>query len=267
MSLLHDFALLLGIGACSGLLAGLFGVGGGVVLVPALVLFFAALGVGGDWVTHLAVGTSLATIIGTGVMSTLSHQRHGGVRWDLVARLAPGIVLGAWLGAALAGVLPEPWLKRFFALFLATIGARMLLGSAQREPRHPLPDTAGLWGMGALIGGLSALVGIGGGSLTVPFLHRHGVALRAAVGTSAACGLPIASAGALGFAVVGWGREGLPPYTTGFIHWPAALTILLASMPLAPLGARLAHRLPVGVLRRLFGALLVAMALHLGLSG
>lgn len=261
-----ELALLFLIGACSGLLAGLFGVGGGVILVPALVVLFGMLGIGGGWVTHLAVGTSLATIIGTGAISTLSHHRRAAVRWELVTRLAPGIVLGAWLGALCAGVLPEPWLKRLFALFLASIGLHMLLSRARRSGAHPLPGRAGLWSMGGLIGALSALVGIGGGSLTVPFLHRHGVELRAAVGTSAACGLPIALAGALGFAVAGWGRTELPPWSSGFIVWPAVLVMLLGSMPMAPLGAKLAHQLPVALLRRLFGGLLVMMALHLALA-
>jgi len=252
-------------GVVSGLLAGLFGVGGGVIMVPALTLLFGHLGLGGDWVPHLAVGSSLTAIVGTGAASALAHQRHGGVRWELVAGLAPGIVLGAWAGAALAGVLPGPWLTRLFAVFLAYVGGRMLIPPRSATVRA-LPGRAGLWAVGGGIGALSSLVGIGGGTLTVPFLSRHGVHLRQAVGTSAACGLPIAIAGTIGFVVVGWGREGLPAISSGFVYWPAVGMLLLASIPTAPLGARLAHWLPVKVLKRAFGVLLLVVATRLALG-
>lgn len=254
-------------GAASGVLAGLFGVGGGVIVVPALILLFhhfglGELGTGAQWIPHVAVGTSLAAIVGTGAASTLAHHRRRGVRWDLVARLAPGIVLGAWLGAALAGIIPDIWLTRLFALFLASVGIRMLIPRKTHRER-PLPGPAGMWAAGGVIGTLSALVGIGGGTLTVPFLSHRGLDLRKAVGTSAACGLPIAIAGAIGFMIVGWGREGLPEASTGFVYWPAVGAILLASMPTAPLGAALAHRLPVALLKRLFGVFLLLVAVRL----
>ncbi len=264
MSIL-DLAGFLLTGILSGLLAGLFGVGGGVIVVPALILLFGHLGMGGDWVAHLAVGSSLAAILGTGAASALAHHRRGAVRWDLVARLAPGIVLGAWTGAALAGALPELWLKRVFAAFLAYVGVRMLAPTSGRGGR-PLPGSLGLAAVGGGIGALSALVGIGGGTLTVPFLSSREIPLRQAVGTSAACGLPIALAGAIGFMVAGWGREGLPAWSTGFVYWPAVGLILLASMPSAPWGARLAHALPVEILSRAFGILLLVMAAYLALG-
>ncbi|MTW20152.1 sulfite exporter TauE/SafE family protein [Allochromatium palmeri] len=257
----------LAIGALSGVLAGLFGVGGGAIMVPALMLLFGALGLGGDWMAHLAVGTSLATIIGTGAASTLAHHRRGGVRWDIVWPLAPGIVIGALAGAALAGWIPGLWLQRIFAVFLAYVGVRLLLTpAASVSASHPLPGRAGLAGVGGGIGMLSSLVGIGGGTLTVPFLGRHGLEMRQAVGTSAACGLPIALAGALGFVLTGWGRAGLPAFSTGFVYWPAVLAMLIASMPIAPLGARLAHALPVDLLKRLFGGLLLLIAMRLAFS-
>jgi uncharacterized protein len=252
-------------GVLSGLLAGLFGVGGGVIMVPALILLFGHLGIGGDWVPQLAVGTSLTTIVGTGAASALAHHRRGGVRWDLAAGLAPGIVLGAWAGAAIAGVMPGLWLKRLFAAFLVYVGLRMLVPPGTGAHR-PLPGRLGLWAVGGGIGALSSLVGIGGGTITVPFLTRCGLALRQAVGTSAACGLPIAVAGAIGFAVVGWGRSGLPDSSTGFVYWPAVLIMLAASMPTAPVGARLAHRLPVTLLRRAFGSFLLLVAVRLALG-
>ena len=252
----------LAIGAASGLLAGLFGVGGGVIVVPALILLFTQIGMGEAWIPHLAVGTSLAAIVGTGAASTYAHHGRGAVRWDLVARLAPGIVLGAWLGAAVAGIIPELWLTRLFAVFLTYVGIRMLV-PRKIDRERTLPGPGGMWTTGGGIGTLSALVGIGGGTLTVPFLSNRGIDIRKAVGTSAACGLPIAIAGAIGFMVVGWGREGLPDASTGFVYWPAVGAILLASMPTAPLGAHLAHRLPVALLKRLFGVFLLLIALRL----
>jgi uncharacterized membrane protein YfcA len=258
---LELFAYLL-IGAASGILAGLFGVGGGVIVVPALILLFAQIDMVSEWIPHLAVGSSLAAIVGTGAASTYAHQGRGAVRWDLVVRLAPGIVLGAWLGAALAGIIPELWLTRLFAAFLAYVGIRMLVPRRSRRDRT-LPGPVGMWAAGGGIGTLSALVGIGGGTLTVPFLSNRGLDMRKAVGTSAACGLPIALAGAIGYMVVGWSREGLPEASTGFVYWPAVGAILLASMPTAPLGASLAHRLPVALLKRLFGVFLLLIALRL----
>jgi uncharacterized membrane protein YfcA len=252
-------------GVLSGLLAGLFGVGGGVIVVPALILLFGHLGLGGDWVPHMAVGSSLAAIVGTGAASALAHHRRGGVRWDLALALAPGIVLGAGVGALVAGSLPKLWLIRVFAAFLAFVGARMVI-SPRGHAQGALPGRPALLAVGAGIGGLSALVGIGGGILTVPFLNGRGLPLREAVGTSAACGLPIALAGTVGFVLVGWGREGLPAWSSGFVYWPAVALILAASVPCAPWGARLAHALPVRLLRRAFGVLLLVMALYLAVG-
>ncbi|MBK1716777.1 sulfite exporter TauE/SafE family protein [Thiocystis violacea] len=262
-----EFLSYLGIGALSGLLAGLFGVGGGVIMVPALILVFGHLDLGGVWTPHLAVGTSLATIIGTGAASTLAHHRRDGVRWDIVILLAPGIVIGAWMGAALVGWIPEVWLKRLFAAFLAFVGVRLLSTQDLAGSIGRLPGRGGLALVGGGIGMLSALVGIGGGTLTVPFLSHRGLDLRRAVGTSAACGLPIALAGTLGFVLAGWGRLGLPTLSTGFVYWPAVLAMLMASMPTAPVGARLAHALPVRWLKRLFGALLLLIAARLAFGG
>lgn len=251
-------------GAAAGLLGGLLGLGGGAVVVPALIFLFGLLGIASDWTAHQAVATSLVTVIGTGLTATLAHQRRGAVRWGLVRALVPGILAGAGLGAALAGLLPELVLRRLFGLFLLYTGARMLLRASAAPPRRAaLP---GRWGsalVGLGIGMLSALVGIGGGTLTVPFLVRVGLSMRAAVATSSACGVPIAVAGSLGFVVAGWGRAGLPAGSIGFVYWPAAVLILMASVPMAPLGARLAHRLPVAVLKRIFGVLLLLVSTRL----
>jgi uncharacterized membrane protein YfcA len=252
----------LAIGVLAGLLAGLLGVGGGVVVVPALILLFGHLGFVPDWAPHLAIGTSLATIIGTGSASVIAHHRRGAVRWDLFRRLAPWILIGAWAGSAIAGLLTQTWLQRIFGVFLLFVGVRMLWRRRAEVEGEP-PGAAGLALAGTGIGAVSSLVGIGGGTMTVPFLHRSGVDMRRAVATSSACGLPIAIAGTLGFLVVGWGREGLPAGSTGFVYWPAVGAILLTSIPAAPIGARLAHTLPVVTVERVFGSLLLLVAAKL----
>lgn len=262
---MSDFFVYLGVGALSGLLAGLFGVGGGVVLVPALILSFAAFGLGAEWTAQLAVGTSLAAILATGLVSAYAHHHHGAVRWPLAARLAPALMLGAGLGSLIAGHVPGQWLQWAFAVFLVYVSARLLM-PLRRRPGTGLPGALGLWSTGILIGTLSALVGIGGGTLTVPFLSRGGLDLRRAIATSAACGVPIAGAGAAGMILSGWGREGLPAWSSGFVHWPAVGAILLSALPMAPLGARLAHRLRLKPLRLGFALLLLALAAHLAMS-
>jgi uncharacterized membrane protein YfcA len=259
---LFEVSAYLATGVLSGLMAGLLGLGGGIVVVPFLIWMFPKLGFVAAWIPHLAVGTSLATIVGTGSTSVYAHQGRGAVRWDLFRQLAPWIVLGAWLGSATAALLTGDWLKRLFALFLIYLGARMF--------RPPVPSVS-MWVPGLLgtrlaaagIGSLSALVGIGGGTLTVPFLARTGLDMRRAVATAAACGVPIAVAGALGYIVTGWGREGLPDGSTGFVYWPAVGAILTASVPSAPIGARLAHTLPLSALRRTFAVLVLLVAVRL----
>jgi len=252
----------LGTGVIAGVMAGLMGVGGGIVVVPALVWIFAEAGLGGDWIFHLAVGTSLATLIGTGSTSAYFHHRRGAVRWDLVLVLVPWLVVGAWIGTAVAGSLEEIWLRRIFGLFLVYVGSSMLFKRAQGESGE-LSGTLGIGLIGTGIGSLSALLGIGGGTLIVPFFARSGLDMRRAIASSAACGPPIALAGVFGYIAVGWGRDGLPAGSTGFVYWPAVVGILLASIPSAPLGALLAHSLPLLVLRRIFALLVLAVAAKL----
>jgi len=261
MSLI-ELAAYLGTGVCAGLIAGLLGVGGGVVVVPALVWIFSGAGFAAEWSFHLAVGTSLATLIGTGSASAYSHHRRGAVRWDLVRILAPWLVIGAWIGSAMAGLLDAIWLRRIFGLFQLYVGLDMLFKHTQGEARN-LPSRPRIGLVATGIGSLSALLGIAGGTLTVPFLTRSGLDIRRAVATAAACGPSIAVAGVLGFVVVGWEREGLPPGSTGFVYWPAVAGILLASMPSAPIGARLAHTFPLPVLKRIFAMLVLIVAAKL----
>ncbi|MCG6860573.1 MAG: sulfite exporter TauE/SafE family protein [Chromatiaceae bacterium] len=257
-----ELAAYLGTGVVAGVMAGLLGVGGGIVVVPALVWIFADAGFVPDWIFHLAVGTSLATLIGTGSASAYSHHRRGAVRWDLVRSLVPGLVIGAWIGSAVAGLLDQDWLRRIFGTFLVYVALSMLF-KRTREDAHRIPGAVGIGLVATGIGSLSALLGIGGGTITVPFLSRSGVDIRRAVATSAACGPPIALAGVIGFVAVGWGREGLPPGSTGFVYWPAVAGILLASAPSAPVGAHIAHSLPILVLARIFALLVLVVAVKM----
>jgi len=252
---LIDLGFYLLVGGIAGLLAGLLGVGGGLIIVPSLVWLYLANGVDPSLVVHLAVGTSLATIIITSISSVRAHHKRGAVRWHLVARLTPGIVLGAWLGAVVADLLPTWWLQRVFACFVILVGVQMALGS-RTEAHRDIPGLPGMSIAGGLIGMVSAIVGIGGGTMTVPFLNWCSVNMREAVATSAACGLPIALAGTIGFIVTGWGVALLPASSTGFVYWPAFLGIVASSYLFAPLGAKLAHSLPLPALKRVFAVLL-----------
>ncbi len=255
-------AACLAVGALAGLLAGLFGVGGGLVIVPALAIMFAALDFPPHLIMHLAIGTSLATIVVTSLSSVQAHHRRGAVQWRTVGALAPGILLGAWAGAALADSLQTDTLRRLFGLFELAVAAHMLRARAPRAqafaPSMPIYLSAGF-----VIGGVSAIVGIGGGTLTVPFLVWAGVPMVAAVATSAACGLPIALAGTLGFWWFGLDESALPHGSVGYLYFPAWLAIVSTSVFLAPLGARLAHGLDGLHLKRLFAFLLIAVGLYL----
>jgi uncharacterized membrane protein YfcA len=252
------------IGMVSGLLAGLFGIGGGLVIVPALNLFFAIqpVGIPSGARMHFAIGSSLAVIVFTAVSSLLAHHRRGAVLWPAVARLVPGIVIGGLLGAALADAMGNRTLEATFGLLVMAIALYMALG---RPPRAalPLPAWPGFLGAGTVIGAVSALAGIGGGVLTVPFLVWRAVALHTAVGTAAACTMPVALAGASGFLFTGVQAGLTVPLASGYIYWPAVAGISLASVLTAPLGARLAHSLPVAKLRRAFSLLLVLVGVRM----
>ncbi len=250
-------------GLLAGLLAGLMGVGGGLVIVPALLFAFAWQGVDPAHLAHLAVGTSLAAIVPISIASLRAHHRHGAVEWPAVARLAPGLVLGAWGGAWLAKGLDTEVLQRVFGTFLVLVAWQMVRGQRLQAGGLRL-GSAGLGAAGLGIGLVSGLVGIGGGTMTVPLLAWQGRPLPRAVGTSAACGLPIALTGALGFFY--YGRQAELPDALGFIHWPALLPIALLAVLAAPWGARLAHRLPVPRLRKLFAGVLLAVAARLWLT-
>lgn len=256
---------LLALGLVSGFIAGLLGVGGGLVMVPMLVMLFAQQGFDPSWQMHLALGTSLAVIVLTSMSSLRAHHAHGAVRWDTVRRIAPGIVLGTLLGAFAARYLSDFGLRLFFVAFLFYAATQMWL-EYKPKPHRELPGWPGMTAVGAVIGAVSAWVGIGGGTLSVPFQRWCNVDLHQAIGTSAAIGFPIAVTGAAGYALAGQGAPGLPSWSVGFIYIPALAGIAGASWLTAPLGARLAHRLPVRNLKRIFALLLYAMGLRMAWS-
>ena len=257
------FLVYLLIGIAVGILAGLFGVGGGLVIVPVLVFVFARLNFSAEIIVHLAVGTSLATIIFTSISSVYAHHKRGAVLWVVCWQLTPGIILGAALGAVLADAMPALLLRRVFAFFEWLVAAQLLLNIKPTAARV-LPGQPGMMAAGTVIGSVSSIIGIGGGTLTVPFLLWCNVLMQRAVATSSACGLPIAVAGSISFMLIGWNEMTiLPAFATGYVYWPAVLGITLSSVLFAPLGAALAHRLPAEKLRRNFGFFLVVLGAYM----
>jgi uncharacterized membrane protein YfcA len=250
--------LYLATGAVSGVLAGLLGVGGGMVIVPLLTFVFTSQHLPAPYILHLALGTSLASIVFTSVASSRAHHARGAVDWRVVRTISLGILTGTFFGSWVAAQLPGRFLGGFFVAFLYYVALQMLF-NVRLKPSRALPGGGGMFGMGNLIGGISSLVGIGGGSLSVPFLLWCNVPVRSAVGTSAAIGFPIAVAGAAGYVLNGMTITTLPAGSLGFVYVPALAGISLASVLTAPLGARLAHSLPLAHLRRIFAFFLMAM--------
>ena len=245
------------LGAFAGVLAGLFGVGGGIVIVPVLTFIFTAQHVPDGHMLHLALGTSLASIMFTSISSLRAHHLRGAVDWQVVRRISFGIVVGTFGGSWVAAQLSTRFLKGFFVVFLYYIAVQMLLNS-KPKPHRQLPGKAAMFGVGGLIGGVSSLVGIGGGSMSVPFMVWCNMAIHRAIGTSSAIGFPIALAGTVGYVVNGLPAH-LPPYSLGFVYLPALIGIAAASIATAPIGAKLAHSLPIGQLKKIFALVLVAM--------
>ncbi|MDM8562520.1 sulfite exporter TauE/SafE family protein [Candidatus Marithioploca araucensis] len=257
-----DILSLLLLGIIAGTVAGLLGVGGGIVIVPMLVWIFGPFPeIPAASLMHIAIGTSLATIVITSVSSIIAHQRHKAVQWSIVWRLTPGIIIGAALGAIFADMLPSDTLRIIFALFILFVSVQLSV-STQFAPLRQLPSDLAIGIMGIVIGSISALVGIGGGSLTVPFLLACRVPIRNAIGTSAACGFPIAVSGTIGFIITGWEMTELPALT-GYIYWPAVFAIVPTSLLFAQLGAKLAHIVPVNILKKFFAVFLAVVGLKM----
>jgi hypothetical protein len=219
-------------------------------------------GVSDSVTMHMAIGTSLATIAITSISSVRAHHRHGAVLWSVFWRLTPGIVIGALLGAVIANALPSATLRIVFGVFLLLISVQMGFG-AKPAPHRVLPDTPGMLAVGGVVGAVSAVVGIGGGSLTVPFLSWCNVSIRNAVATSAAGGVPIALAGTLGFVVTGWHNPDLPAWSGGYIYLPGFLGVSFVSMLFAPVGAKLTHTLPTDTLKKVFAGFLALVGVNM----
>jgi len=257
----------LALGAVAGVLAGLLGIGGGLVLVAALVWLLPSQGVPAAMAVHVALATALASIILTGLSSARAHHRRGSVLWPTVAWLVPGVLVGGWLGSLLATRLDGGLLAAFIAIYCYLAAVQLALDwPRSRALRPDAPRGPGYTAAGAGIGAISALVGIGGGSMTVPLLVWRGVRPVLAVGTSSACGVAIALASAAGYAAHGPPAGALPPGSWGYVYLPAAAAIAVASVLTAPLGTRLAHHITGLTLRRLFATFLLLVGTTLWLT-
>lgn len=258
-------------GAFAGLLAGLFGIGGGMIIVSALIYIFAAQGVPAAALTHIGIGTSLATIIVTSISSLRAHNSHGAVNWSIWKRMAPGLIIGSLAGAGVASFIHGKSLQAIIGIGAFLVGLKMLFmknKALEENDFTKLPSPFGQTGLGGFIGIISAIFGIGGGTLTVPILSKCGLKIQHAVGTSAACGLPIALAGALGFLIFGQFvdasvKESLPNGVLGFVHVYAFICVSLASFFTARIGAKLAHKLPAATLKKAFAVLLLIVGIRL----
>ncbi len=255
----------LGLGLFAGFVAGLLGVGGGLIIVPVLAFIFAAHHFPETYVIHLALGTSLASIVFTSISSFRAHHAHGAVNWKIWREITPGIITGTLLGSVLAAFLSTLFLKVSFVVFLFYVGTQMILDIKPRAARE-LPGLPGMFGAGNVIGAVSSLVGIGGGTLSVPFMTWCNVKLHQAIGTSSAIGFPIAVAGAAGYIANGLRVGNLPEHSLGFVYLPALAAIAVASVLTAPLGAKLAHKLPVKKLKKVFAVLLYTLGVRMAWS-
>ncbi|MBU6270199.1 MAG: sulfite exporter TauE/SafE family protein [Betaproteobacteria bacterium] len=259
MSWITWLAAYLAIGAVIGFLAGLLGIGGGLTLVPILSAIFAAQSLSSDHIVHMALATAMASVVFTSSSSVLAHHRLGSVDWTIVRRIAPAMVAGSFIATVMSGWLPQRVLAIGFALVVYGGATQMLLGR-KPAPGSGLPRTPVLVAIGVVVGVICGLASAGGAFLTVPLMLAWGVVLSRAIGTAAAIGVPVAVVGMIGHVIAGWGVPGLPAWSLGFIYLPALVAVVAASVLTAPFGARLAHRMPVALLKRIFAVLLYALA-------
>lgn len=253
---------LLALGAAVGFAAGLLGIGGGMLLVPFMTMILTAKQFPQEHVVHMAIATSLGTIMFTSMSSVRAHHKRGAVLWRVVGLLAPGILIGSWVGPWIGAKMEASTLALAFAVFVAFSATQMLIDKKPSAARD-LPKAPGMFGAGGVIGVLAGLVGAGGGFVSVPFMTWCNVKIHNAVATSAALGFPIAVAGTLSNIYFGLQEPGLPEGALGFVYLPALLVISLASVTTAPLGARVAHSLPVQSLKKIFAFLLYVLAAYM----
>ena len=258
LTLVLELALL---GLCTGFLAGLLGLGGGMLMVPILTIILTARAYPAEHTVKMAVATSLATICFTSLSSVRAHHLRGAVLWPVAIVLAPGILVGAFAGSQLASALPARTLSLLFALFVTFSATQMLL-NRKPAPTRTLPGRLGMFAAGNAIGILSSLVGAGGAFISVPFMTWCNVRIHNAVATSAALGFPIALAGTLGYLLAGWNLPQMPPGAIGYLYWPGLLVLSIASMCTAPLGARVAHNMDIAPLKRAFAVVLYGLAAY-----
>ncbi|MWP62558.1 sulfite exporter TauE/SafE family protein [Gilliamella sp. Pas-s25] len=268
--MIFEFVIFLSIGAAAGLLAGMFGVGGGALIVPSLIFTFNYFKQGDPWVNHIAIATSLATIIGTSLSSSYIYNKNNNIQWDILKRMILGCIIGTLGGSYITPYIPGNWLKWIFIIFLIYVSFKFIL-QTERNSKNQVSKTVSLSNTifvfaGIFIGTFSALVGVGGGVLVVPFLQRCGIDMRKAIGTSAAFTVPVAIGGAIGYIIAGWNNPQLPNYCLGFIYLPAALVIMLASIPMAKVGVQIAQKLSIKKLIRFFGLFLLLLAIKLIMS-
>jgi uncharacterized membrane protein YfcA len=247
------------LGLFVGLFAGMLGIGGGMLLVPPLVFMFSAQDFLADRVLHLALGTSITTIMFTSLSSIRAHHARNAVRWDIFRRAAPGLVIGTLGGSFIADWLDSRLLAIVFVIFVSYSATQMIL-DMKPKPSRRLPGKVGMALGAGVVGVISSLVGAGGGALSIPLMVMCNVQMRNAVGTSAALGFPIAFAGAIGYAYTGFGESDLPPLSVGYVFLPALVGIVIGTFVTVPLGVRLAHTMPVTLLKRIFAVLLFLLA-------
>ena len=255
---LLELSLFLITGAFAGLLAGLLGVGGGLFIVPVLLFILPLAGIESPQLMTVCVATSLCTIVITSLSSVIAHQKHQAILWPIFWRFFPGLTIGALIGTVVADIVSQQFLKNLFAISVILISLKMLL---HYQPKNvtKVPSFMSVAGSGTVIGGLSAMIGIGGGALIVPLLSYWKIPMAKAVATSAAGGLPIAIAGTIGFIVTGFNQQDLPAYSSGYVYWPAVLGIISSSVVFAPIGAKFAHKISAPLLSRIFAVFLLAV--------
>lgn len=264
-NIMWDAQIIITVLAVSGLvgfLAGLLGIGGGMIMVPVILWVLHVQGLDSPHAQHIAVGTSFLVMVFTSFSSALAQHLKGAVRWDIVKRIVPAIMGGVLLGAVLARYIPSRGLQLFFIAFAFVAGIQTLL-RMKPKPSRNLPKSAGMTACGGFIGVISSWVGIGGGALSMPFMLYCNVPVRETVGTSAALGWPIALTGALGYLLSGWMLPGLPAGSVGFWYLPLALIMALGTVAVAPLGVKVAHKLAPEKLKTALGVLLLVIALQM----
>jgi uncharacterized membrane protein YfcA len=242
-----------------GIFAGLLGIGGGLILVTLMVYLFTLQAFPADRLLHLALGTSITSIVFTSISSLRAHHKRGAVRWDILRAALPGLVIGTLLGTVVADLLKSKYLAVFFVIFVYYSSAQMF-ANVKPKPTRQLPGKGGMAVVAVIVGIVSSLVGVGGGVMTIPLMSLCNVPMRQVIGTSAALGLPIAIAGAVGYVATGLGKDHLPALSLGYVYLPALVGIVIGTFVTVPWGAKMAHSMPVTRLQKIFAVILFILA-------